>query len=264
MIRRAHMHALAVVLASLALVYCAHAPYTERAQFIILPRSQEMSLGASAAKDILKKEKLSTNAEETALVERVGKRVAAVADAPDFTWEFYVIDKPDTVNAFCLPGGKVFVYTGLFKVATTEDDLATVVGHEVSHAVARHGAERMSQAQALSVAGTVGAAAVGVSTGSSAAMDAFQTAYGIGANVGVLLPFSRAQESEADHIGLILMAKAGYDPHTAVGFWEKMAENSKKQGKKVPAYLATHPSDDQRIADIKRLMPEALSYYKRG
>lgn len=264
MIRRAHLYALAVVLASLALVYCAQAPYTDRTQFIILPRSQEVSLGASAAKDILKKEKLSTNPEEIALVERVGKRIAAVSDAPDFKWEFYVIDKPDTVNAFCLPGGKVFVYTGLFKVATTEDDLATVVGHEVSHAVARHGAERMSQAQALSVAGTVGAAAVGVSTGSSAASQAFQTAYGMGANVGILLPFSRTQESEADHIGLILMAKAGYDPHRAVDFWKKMAENSKKEGKKVPTYLATHPSDEQRIADIQKLIPEALSYYRRG
>lgn len=264
MIRRAHLYALAVVLASLALVYCAHAPYTERSQFIILPRAKEMNLGASAAKDILKKEKLSTNQEEVTLVERVGRRIAAVADAPDFTWEFYVIEKPDTVNAFCLPGGKVFVYTGLFKVATTEDDLATVLGHEVSHAVARHGAERMSQAEALSLAGSAAAIAVGVSTGSSAASQAFQTAYGIGANVGILLPFSRTQESEADHIGLILMAKAGYDPHRALDFWAKMAENSKKEGKKVPAYLATHPSDQQRIEDIRRLLPEALSYYRRG
>jgi predicted Zn-dependent protease len=264
MIRRAHVYALAVILASLALVYCAEAPYTDRPQFIILPRSQEASMGASAAKDILKKEKLSTNQEEIALVERVGKRIAAVADAPDFKWEFHVIDKPDTVNAFCLPGGKVFVYTGLFKVATTEDDLATVMGHEISHAIARHGAERLSQAQALSVAGTVGAAAIGASTGSSAASQAFQTAYGLGANVGILLPFSRTQESEADHIGLILMAKAGYDPHRAVDFWYKMAENSKKQGKQVPAYLATHPSDQQRIDDIKKLIPEAMSYYKRG
>jgi metalloendopeptidase OMA1, mitochondrial len=241
---------------------CAKAPYTDRTQFIIVPRSTEMGLGESAAKDILKKEKQSTNQEYVALTERVGKRIAAVSDAPSiFKWEFHVIEKPDTVNAFCLPGGKVFVYTGLFKVATTEDDLATVLAHEVSHAIARHGVERMSQAEALSLGGAVAGAAVGVS-GGAAASKAFQAAYGMGANVGILLPFSRTHEYEADHIGLILMAKAGYDPHKALDFWTKMAENSKKQGQKAPEYLATHPSDQHRIDEIRKELPEALGYYK--
>ncbi|MEW5773508.1 MAG: M48 family metallopeptidase [Thermodesulfobacteriota bacterium] len=246
-----------------ALAACASAPYTDRPQFILVPRSAESRMGEDVARDILKKEKLSTDPEKTGPVERSGRRIAEVAEAPDFAWQFHTIDKPDTVNAFALPGGKVFVYTGLFKLASTEEELATVIGHEAAHVIARHGAERMSQAMALDLGARAALIAAGGAGYSAASMKAFQVAFGVAANVGVILPFSRQHEYEADRIGTILMAKAGYDPRKALAFWTKMAEHSKDK-QKPPEYLSTHPSDESRIAALKDLMPEALSYYKRG
>lgn len=260
--RRALLKMLAALPAAL-LAACAHAPYSDRPQFILVSRSSEEKMGEDVAKDILKKEKLSTDPEMTGMVEGSGRRIAAVADAPDFAWRFYTIEKPDTVNAFALPGGKVFIYSGLFKLAAAEEELATVIGHEAGHAIARHGAERMSTAMALDLGAKAALFAAGGAGYSPAAMQAFQVAFGVGANMGVILPFSRQQEYEADRIGTILMARAGYDPRRALDFWTKMAEHSRSQ-KKPPEYLSTHPSDENRIAALKEIMPEALSYYRRG
>ncbi|MGE4299725.1 MAG: M48 family metallopeptidase [Desulfovibrionaceae bacterium] len=240
----------------LLLAGCAKAPYTGRNQVMLVSQAQELQLGRQSADEILQKEPKGKDPQQVALVEHVGERVAAVADRPDFGWEFHLIEAPDTANAFCLPGGKVFVYTGLFKYATTEGELAAVVAHEVGHAIARHGAERMS----ISLITQLGhsAASIALSGTAPVAVQAFEVAYGIGANVGVILPFSREQEYEADHLGLILMAKAGFDPKAALSFWERM---SQADTKKPPEFLSTHPSDANRIASIRSLMPEAQYYY---
>lgn len=233
---------------------CAAAPYTGRSQLIIVSQEQEMALGADAYQQVLQKEKLATDAAQAALVERVGRRVAAVAARPDYQWEFKLVEN-DAANAFCLPGGKVAVYTGILPYTANEAGLAAVIAHEVAHALARHGAERLSRAQLLEL-GEVGvAAATGMSAGT---LQIFELAYGL----GVELPFSRSQELEADHIGLILMAKAGYDPREAIAFWGRMA--AKREGRKLPQFLSTHPYDEVRIRQLEELLPEALNYYHQA
>src|SRR6202158_2871008 len=188
---------------------CATAPYTKRSQFIILSDAQEMRLGADAYQEVLKKERIVRDPKVTEVVRGVGERIAAVAGRPDYTWEFNVIDDDKQINAFALPGGKVAVYTGLFPVAHDTAGLA-VLRHEVGHAIAHHAAERVSQGLAVQMIGT----GIGVALGSytPGAQSAIMQAFGLGAQVGVLLPFNRAQEAEADHIGLILMATARADP----------------------------------------------------
>ncbi len=215
-------------------------------------------MGLEAYKQTLQKSPRSTDPVIFALVERVGRKIAQAADQPDYQWEFNVIKEDKTANAFALPGGKIAVYTGILPITQNETGLAVVMAHEVAHAIARHGAERMS---------------TGILTqlGQQSLMIAMQgkdpkftqgvlSAYGIGANLGVVLPFSRSQESEADYIGLILMAKAGYDPRAAAPFWERM--KSVKQGPAPPEFLSTHPSDDTRIDQINQWLPEALQYYR--
>lgn len=241
----------------LALAACAKAPFTGRNQFIMVSKSQEAKLGQEAAKEVLEKEKLSTDKALTARVLRVGSRISAATEDPQ-QWDFYVVDNDKTVNAFALPGGKVFVYTGLLKLATTDAELAAVVGHEAAHVTARHGAERVSQATALGLGQQLATTLYG---GSSATVQAFKVAYGIGANVGVLLPFSRIQEYEADRLGMIYMAKAGYDPQGALVFWEKMTSMSEEEGgKKPPEFLSTHPADGKRLDSMRDLLPEARRY----
>jgi predicted Zn-dependent protease len=229
---------------------------------IIVPAGEELSLGEDSYKQALGEAKLSTDAAATALVRRVGERLAKAADRPDYKWEFNLIDDPKTINAWCLPGGKVAVYSGILPVTRDENGLAVVLGHEISHALARHGAERMSQ----SLITHLGGAALSVAmSGSPAATEALaQQAYGAGANVGILLPFSRKQESEADHIGLILMAKAGYDPANAVDFWERMSKAAGGGAEGLGRYLATHPPNAERIKKIKEELPEAEGYYKKA
>ncbi len=226
---------------------CATAPYTDRSQFIIVSASQEVSMGAQAAQQVKQKEHVSQDKAAGSRVRGIGERIAKVANRPDFKWEFTVIEKQD-LNAFCLPGGKVFVYTGLLALVESDDELAAVMGHEIGHALARHGAERMSMSMATQLGGQVASAAIGMQNPAYAQL--FNTAYGAGAQVGVLLPFSREQESEADYLGLILMTQAGYDPGAAVTFWQKMAAKSK--GKAPPAWLSTHPADEDRIAAIEK------------
>lgn len=241
------------VLCTVGLWACQTVPVTGRKQFIILSEAQETQMGLQAYDEILKQEKLSQDAQINAMVRRVGERIAKVADRPDFQWEFRVVEK-DVANAFALPGGKVAVYTGILKYTQTEAGLAVVMGHEVAHALARHGGERVSQSMVAQLGLT--AVQVGLRTSNPMILQGIATAYG----VGVQLPFSRKQESEADHIGLILMAKAGYDPREAVPFWTRMAGG--KKGQRPPQFLSTHPSGRTRIKQLRGWMPEALKYYR--
>ena len=253
---------LLLILCALVLSACATVPYTNRSQFITMSESEESRLGAQASDTILRKEPEEKGTARAARVTRIGQRIAAVANRPDFQWEFHTIPSK-TLNAFCLPGGKVFVYTALLDLTGDDDnELAAVMGHEIAHAIARHGAERASQTQLAGLGQAVTGVAVAVATGSNSAGQAAQSGYGALAQLGILLPYSRTHETEADHIGIILAAKAGYDPRAAVTLWKKMGAASK--GKEPPALLSTHPLNQQRIDDLTEAMPEALTYYKPG
>jgi predicted Zn-dependent protease len=228
-----------------------------------------MSMSYQQYAEFIKTNTLSTNKDAVDLVRRVGTRIQKaveqymaqnkVADAlKGYQWEFNVVESPD-VNAWCMPGGKVVVYTGILPVTKDETGLAVVMGHEVAHAVAEHGRERMSQ-QMLAQAGAA-ALDVALAKNTQQTRDLWMSAYGVGAQYGALLPFSREHESEADHLGLVFMAMAGYDPNAAVGFWERMAGAS--GGAKPAEFLSTHPSDETRIRQIKERLPEAMKYYKK-
>lgn len=241
---------------------CTTVPYTNRSQLMLMSESEDMKLGAAAYQEVLTKSPIDHDAQITAPVQRVGQRIAAVADKPDYQWEFTVIDDPKQANAFCLPGGKVAVYTGIYPIARDEAGLAAVIGHEVAHALARHGAERMSQNTLLQVGAAGVAVAAGASGTSGATQQAIMQAYGLGSTVGVALPFGRSQESEADHIGLILMAKAGYDPDAAIGLWQRM--EAAERGRNPPEWLSTHPAPATRVQDLQKWVAEAKQYYKPG
>jgi predicted Zn-dependent protease len=216
-----------------------------------------MALGVKAYKEILEKSKLSNDRKMVEKIQRIGKRIASVADRPDFQWEFNLIEDDKMVNAFCLPGGKVAFYSGILPYCKDEEGIAAVMGHEIGHAIARHGAERMTTGL-LAELGQAGLNAA-IANQSSTVIEGLNVAYGAAANVGVILPFSRLEESEADRIGLILMAKAGYDPRASIQFWQRMAKGSKQ---KPLEFLSTHPSDETRIRKIESWLPEALQYYK--
>ena len=247
------MSRILLVLALLAVVACETVPVTGRSQLLLVSEGEETKMGIDAYQGILKKSKVSSDPRLNEQVTRVGQRIAAATARNDYQWEFKVLEDTQA-NAFCLPGGKVAVYTGLLPVAQTTGGLAVVLGHEIGHVVARHGAERMSQGLVAQVGGSLLSAVMGGGPNASMVL----AAYGLGAQVGVLLPFSRTQESEADHIGLILMAKAGYDPRAAVAFWERM---EKQGGGKTPEFLSTHPSHGTREQQVQAWMPEALRYY---
>ncbi|MSP77221.1 MAG: M48 family peptidase [Rhodospirillaceae bacterium] len=253
------------------LAACEAAPVTGRSQIMLVSESEERQLGLQAYQQVVSSERQSHDQTVNAMVERVGRRIATAAENPPegmwrpprFQWEFRTIDK-NVVNAFCLPGGKVAVYTGLLPVAQSEAGLAVVMGHEVAHALARHGAERMSDQMVTSI----GVAAAGVALAATASgrnrsyMPMVVGALGAGATYGFMLPMSRAQESEADRIGLVLMAMAGYDPHEGVALWERMrAANAAKP--RQPEWLGTHPADTTRINNIRAWVPEAMKYYRR-
>ena len=245
-------------LISLPILSCYKAPITGRSQFIIITQSQENEMGLTAFKEVLKNEQLSTNQSYNNSVTRVGQRIAAVSDTQNYKWEFKVIEDDEQINAFALPGGKVAVYTGILPVAETDAGLATVMAHEVAHVAARHGGERVS----TGILAQLGAVGVGAAMGGSDPFvyEAVMQAYGLGANVGVLLPFSRSQESEADRIGLVYMAKAGYDPREAVAFWQRMDE-AVKGNPQPPEFLSTHPGYGTRIRNLQQWLPEAMVYY---
>lgn len=242
----------AAALLGLTLPGCQSVPITGRQQLILISHDEELSLGEEAYKKTLKESKLSQDQASIALVQRVGRRIATAADRPDYKWEFTLIENK-TPNAFALPGGKVAVYTGILPITQDETGLAVVLGHEVAHALAHHGAERMSTG-VLTEIGAVGVAAV--LGGDPQTAKAVETAFGI----GVTLPFSRSHESEADHIGLYLMAEAGYDPRNAVDFWTRMEQAAKG---KPPEFLSTHPSDEHRIRQIEAWLPEVLPLYEK-
>ena len=244
---------------------CVKAPGTARDQLVFISEEKEIALGLTAFREVLKYSRLSSDPELTVMVNRVGRRIAAAANKPEYNWEFALIQADDQINAFALPGGKVAVYTGILKVTKNEAGLATVMAHEVAHALQRHGAERYSRGileQIGQIGAVAGAAAGGIDPGVAVGA---MSAYG----VGVSLPNSRAQESEADFIGLKLMAKAGYDPREAVDFWERMSGCPRKMiGKfcfrtknSIPEFLSTHPSDVTRIKNIEAWIPGAMKYY---
>lgn len=235
-------------------------PITGREQRVALSEDEQTQLGAQAFREVLSEPGTRVvEGAEAALVRRVGERIASVADDPGFEWEYAVIDGP-LLNAFCLPGGKVVVYRGMLQFARDEAELATVLAHEIAHAIAQHGAERALQQQLAQAVGSALAAGLGgADPGQRAAVLAL---FGAGAQFGVLLPFGRDQESEADRIGLIYMARAGYDPRASINLWTRMAAS--QPGPQPPEYASTHPSHEQRIADLERWMPEALRDYEEA
>jgi metalloendopeptidase OMA1, mitochondrial len=239
---------------------CDTVPVTGRSQLNIMSTGQEMQLGLTSFNQLKKETPISKDPAANALVQKVGHRIAAVAskDMPGAQWEFVVFESKEA-NAFCLPGGKVGVYTGILPITKDEAGLATVIGHEVAHAVARHGGERMTEATLLQTGGAILGASI--SNSDPRMQAAASAAYGFTSQVGVALPHSRAQESEADHIGLIYMARAGYDPRAAVAFWQRFADFEKQQGGSTPVFLRTHPTDAKRIQQLSVWMPEALAQY---
>jgi predicted Zn-dependent protease len=248
-----------------ALSGCYRAPGTARDQLIFFSEEKELQFGLSAYREVLRQARLSENAEINEQIQRVGRKIADVANKPEYQWEFAVIEDDKMVNAFCLPGGKVAVFTGILKHTKTDAGLATVMGHEIAHALQRHGVERMSRSIIDQIAqlGALGAAAAGHSSGG--AIQGLLGAYG----VNVSLPFNRKQESEADYIGLRLMSQAGYDPREAVPFWERMSGCPRQMIDKlcfrsqhaIPEFLSTHPSDVTRINQLEAWLPEAMRYY---
>ena len=261
-----------VMVMSVALVSlagCETNPYTGRSQLLMTSVSQEMQMGAQAYDQVKSDPKMrpSQDPREIEPVERVAARIVEAAKrskyaemANQFQWEVTVIKDDKTPNAFALPGGKMAVYTGIFPMAKTEAGLAAVMGHEVVHALARHGAERMSQGQLTNAGLQVIGTAAGAAGGGGMLGQAAMAALGVGAKVGVLLPFSRKHESEADYIGILLAADAGYDPREAVALWERMGQMS---GGGAPSeFMSTHPSHETRIDQLKKWMPEAMAIYQ--
>jgi predicted Zn-dependent protease len=248
---------------------CASVPITGRNQLDLIPDGDLNAMSFQEYDKFLKGHKLSRDESKTAVVQRVGERIARAVERyfdkkgmgdqlKGYRWEFNLVEDKQ-VNAWCMPGGKVVVYTGILPVARDEEGLAVVMGHEISHAVAKHGAERMSQGMLVELGGSALGAAL--ATQSQQTRDLLLQAYGAGTQVGALLPYSRLHESEADRIGLSLMARAGYDPREAVSLWERM---NKLGGSRPAELLSTHPAPDSRIVNIRSYLPEALRYYKGG
>lgn len=247
---------------------CSNVPITGRKQLSLIPSSTMLSMSYQQYDQFLKENKVTADQQNTALVKKVGVKIQKSVEEyfaskqmsdrlKDYKWEFNVVESKD-VNAWCMPGGKVVVYTGILPITKDEAGLAVVMGHEIAHAVAEHGSERMSQGMLAQV----GAVALDVALQNKPEQTRalWMTAFNVGAQYGALLPFSRTQESEADQLGLVFMTMAGYDPNTAVGFWQRMAAG--KQGQAPPEFMSTHPSDETRINDIKKWIPEALKYRK--
>lgn len=238
---------------------CHTVPQTGRSALHLVPSDQLASMASAQFGQLKQETPISTDPTYNAMVRRVGERIAYVAapDMPNAQWEFVVFDDDEQVNAFAMPGGKVAVYTGIFKVAKSDADLAVVMGHEVAHVAAGHGNERVSQ-QLLAAGGAL-ALQFGTSDMDSSERQLLMAAYGAGASLGVILPYSRYHESEADEIGLMYAAKAGYDPRAAIGFWERM--EAQKSGAP-PEFLSTHPSGATRVRKLNELMPKAYQIYQ--
>lgn len=248
---------------------CATVAVTGRQQLNLVSNEELIPMSAQQYSDVIKKGPLSTNVEQTAMIRRVGVNIQKAverymanagksSELAGFSWEFNLIDDPKTVNAWCMPGGKVAFYTAILPICKDETGVAIVMGHEVAHAIANHGRERMSQ----QMAAQMGLSVLSVAMGQNPTMsqDLLMQAVGAGTQLG-MLKFSRQHESEADHMGLIFMAMGGYDPNQAPLFWERMSSMS--GGQQPPEFLSTHPSHETRIQDLKGWIPEAMQYYKK-
>ena len=257
-----------IVLLAALLWGCAEVPITGRQSLHLVPESELLTLSLQQYNEVLQKSKLSTDNQKVAMVRRVGNRVAKAAESflaesghqdliKDFQWQFNLIEDDKTATAWVMPGGKAAVYTGILPFTQDETGLAVVLGHEVGHALANHGNERMSQELLKNMGGM--ALSVALTSQPQMTQELAMAAFGAGASIGVLLPYSRLQESEADHIGLILMARAGYDPREAIPFWQRM---NKAPGSRPPELLSTHPAPETRITNIQALIPEAMAYYR--
>jgi predicted Zn-dependent protease len=257
--RRTALQLLGVTCGGIALCGCRTAPITGRKQLLLLPEENEITLGLSAYQEVVAGEPASANPQYVAMVDRVGKRIAKVAGRPDYQWEFRVLAS-EQMNAFCLPGGKVAVYEGILPVCANEAGLAVVMSHEVAHALARHGGERMSQSYAVD--GVKQAVSYVLQNQEAQKREMILKAYGVASEYGVILPYSRKHESEADHMGLMLMAQAGYDPAEAPRFWQRFG--SMNAGATPPEFLSTHPSDDRRASDLLALLPESRGLYEQA
>ncbi len=247
---------------------CTEVEITGRKQFNIVPDSTMNSMSFQSYGEFLSAHKLSTNAGQANMVKRVGSRIQSAVEQycktnnitdrlEGYKWEFNLVEDPN-VNAWCMPGGKVVVYTGILPVTQGETGLAVVMGHEIAHAFAKHGAERMSQGLLVELGGVALSAAL--KDKPELTKNLFMQSYGIGSQLGVL-KYSRVHESEADHLGLIFMAMAGYNPQEAISFWQRMA--TQKTGAQPPEFLSTHPADQTRIQNLKALLPDAMKYYKK-
>ena len=258
----------ALLIAALLLQFCSLVPLTGRRQLSLVSDADMFSMSFVQYDQFLKENKLSTNSAQTNMVKGVGRRIQNAVttyfaqnnlsqDLNGFAWEFNLIQSED-VNAWCMPGGKVVVYSGILPITKNENGLAVVVGHEIAHAVAKHSNERMSQALLAQLGGQTLAAALQQKPQETQQL--WMGLFGVGVQLGAILPYSRLQEGEADHLGLIFMAMAGYDPNGAVEFWQRMSQNA---GAKPPEFLSTHPSDANRIRKIKSEIKEAMKYYKK-
>ncbi len=258
---------IAVAAITALLAACTTAPVTGRTQLHLVGSSTMLSMSQQQYDQVLQENELSHDVEATAMVKRVGTNIQRSVERyfiqqgmkrelDDYEWEFNLIES-DEVNAWCMPGGKIAVYTGILPVTKDENGLAVVIAHEVGHAVAGHGAERMSHMLAAQLGGIALSAAMANSPDTTQQL--WMTVFGLGAQVGFILPYSRVQEYEADHLGLVFMAMAGYDPEGAIEFWQRLA--AEKKGSSPPAFLSTHPTDASRIQRIRSLMPEARRYY---
>jgi len=247
---------------------CSEVAITGRKQFNLVPDSLINSMSFQSYGQFLSQSKLSNNAQQTQMVKRAGSRIQKAVERyctennlleqlRGYEWEFNLVEDPN-INAWCMPGGKVVVYTGILPIAQSEAGLAVVMGHEIAHAFAKHGAERMSQLLVVEMGGM--ALSKALETRPAKTKELFMQSYGLGAQVGVLLRYSRVHENEADRLGLIFMAMAGYNPNEAVAFWQRMA--AEKKGPQPPEFLSTHPADATRIRNLQSLIPEAMQYYR--
>ncbi len=257
-----------LILLTLVLASCSNVLLTGRKQLILVPDAEILSMSSQSYKEFIDSVPASKDMTDTELIKKVGTKISSVvenylknngheSEIANYAWEFNLV-KDTTVNAFCMPGGKVVFFEGILPVAKDENGIAVVMGHEVAHAVAKHSSERLSQQLLLQYGASL--TDVLLANKSEATRTGINALYGIGAQLGVMLPYSRKHEYEADQLGLIFIAMAGYDPNEAISFWERMAASS--QGAP-PEFMSTHPSDANRIAKLKEYLPEAMKYYKK-
>lgn len=257
---------ISIFFTAILLLGCQEVPLTGRQQFTPIPESQILTLSFQNYNEVLKGSQLSDNQEDVRLIKDVGKKLSSSVDnyfrennlsdrVDDFKWEFNLIKDDNMINAWCMPGGKVAFYTGILPVCQGENGVATVMSHEIAHAVAKHGNERMAQQLAVQLGGT--ALSVALSEQPETTQRLALSAFGLGAQYGLLLPYSRNHELEADELGIYFMAMAGYDTNEAVDFWQRMAEQG---GQRPPEFLSTHPSPENRINNIRNTIPKAEKY----